>query len=359
MNETHAAVTNAAQRFEAAGFARPIFTTVYALDNQCVVEDLVEFSEAGGIPVVPAGISFERFEEALAALQGRTFAVALRIPPLEVDFGEVARVDEAMTEFWREIGVEESPLKNCGNLLARIAEDFRARFEAALKARPIAMISTAGGFREPEEDALREAGVMNIGAATTLKEAKVLRAARVDAVLAQGAEAEGPRQNFEDPDDAMTGLAVLVPSIAEATGLPVIAWGGVYCAAQVRGLEEMGAFGFVVGPSTVPMSARRRAAVDEDVLALYPYASASDAKFTRVVNGRLARIIPSSIHTVLSNFDEVLTEKSHPAMELILEELVAAGERRGESWLNFEFADSALGRARYRSASELVRALSS
>ena len=224
MNETHAAVTNAAQRFEAAGFARPIFTTVYALDNQCVVEDLVEFSEAGGIPVVPAGISFERFEEALAALQGRTFAVALRIPPLEVDFGEVARVDEAMTEFWREIGVEESPLKNCGNLLARIAEDFRARFEAALKARPIAMISTAGGFREPEEDALREAGVMNIGAATTLKEAKVLRAARVDAVLAQGAEAEGPRQNFEDPDDAMTGLAVLVPSIAEATGLPVIAW---------------------------------------------------------------------------------------------------------------------------------------
>lgn len=359
MNETHAAVTNAAQRFKDAGFARPIFTTVYALDNQCVVEDLVEFSEAGGIPVVPAGISFEKFEEALAALQGRTFAVALRIPPLRVDFSEVARIDEAMTEFRREIGVDDSPLKESEKLLSRIAEDFHARFEAALKARPIAMISTAGGFREPEEDALRAAGVMNIGTATTIKEAKVLRAARVDAILAQGSEAEGPRQNFEDPDDAMTGLAVLVPSIAEAAGLPVVAWGGIYCAAQARGLEAMGAFGFVVGPSTIPMSAARRAFVDEDVLALYPYASSTDAKFTRVVNGRLARIIPSSIHTVLSNFDEVLTEKSYPAMELVLESLVEAGRRRGEAWLNFEFADAALGRARYRSPAELIEALSS
>lgn len=359
MNETHSAVTGAVERFKAAGYDRPIFTTMYALDNQCVVEDLVEFSRAGGIPVVPAGISFEKFCEALKALEGATFAVALRIPPLKADFSEVARIDEAMTEFWREIGVEQSPLKNSEGFLALIAEDFHRRFELAVKADPIAMISTAGGFREPEEDALREAGILNIGVATTLKEAKVLRAARVDAVVAQGSEAEGPRQNFEDGDESMTGLAVLVPSIAEATGLPVAAWGGIYCAAQVRGLEQMGAFGFVVAPSTVPMSEKRRACVDEDVLALYPYASSSDAKFTRVVNGRLCRIIPGSMYTVLSNFDEVLTEESHPAMELVLEELVKAGSRRGEAWLGFEFADSALGRARFRTAEELVRTLSS
>ena len=57
----------------------------------------------------------------------------------------------------------------------------------------------------------------NIATATTLHEAKVLRAAHCDAIVVQGSEAAGPRSSFEDADDTEVGLSSLIPAVAAAT----------------------------------------------------------------------------------------------------------------------------------------------
>ena len=57
---------------------------------------------------------------------------------------------------------------------------FEAVFERVLELNPAAVVATFGGLREPEADALRDARIFNIATATTLHEAKVLRAAHCD-----------------------------------------------------------------------------------------------------------------------------------------------------------------------------------
>ena len=54
----------------------------------------------------------------------------------------------------------------------------------------------------------------------------MLRAAHCDAIVVQGSEAAGPRSSFEDADDTEVGLSSLIPAVAAATKLPVIAAAG-------------------------------------------------------------------------------------------------------------------------------------
>ena len=126
-------------------------------------------------------------------------------------------------------------------------QSFEERFRFWLEARPAAMISTFGAFREPEEDALRVAGVLNVATASTLREAKVARAARVDAIVVQGAEAGGPRWSSVDTGAAAVGLMSLLPHVKRATGLPLIAAGGIVTPEQVRAAKVLGADACLVG----------------------------------------------------------------------------------------------------------------
>jgi nitronate monooxygenase len=84
-----------------------------------------------------------------------------------------------------------------------------------------AVFSFTMGVLDP--DALHAAGIEVHGTATTVEEADYLRAAGVDAVVAQAAEAGGHRGSFLD-GFPLVPLAELVPAIE---GIPVIAAGGI------------------------------------------------------------------------------------------------------------------------------------
>jgi nitronate monooxygenase len=96
-------------------------------------------------------------------------------------------------------------------------------------------------------DCVKATGTVVIGNATTVEEARWLEQRGVDAIIAQGFEAGGHSGRFlgSDPAEAL-GLFALLPQIADAVSVPVIAAGGI---AEGRGI----AAAFVLGASAVQL----------------------------------------------------------------------------------------------------------
>jgi nitronate monooxygenase len=90
-------------------------------------------------------------------------------------------------------------------------------------------------------DRVRATGTKIISSSTTVAEARWLEAHGVDAVIAMGFEAGGHRGNFLADDMArQVGTFALVPQIADAVRVPVIAAGGI---ADARGIVASFALG--------------------------------------------------------------------------------------------------------------------
>jgi nitronate monooxygenase len=76
-------------------------------------------------------------------------------------------------------------------------------------------------------DECRAQGILTIGATTTPDEAIVLEQAGVDVVAASGFEAGGHCGSFLLPaQESVTGTFSLVPQVADAVSIPVVAAGG-------------------------------------------------------------------------------------------------------------------------------------
>jgi nitronate monooxygenase len=107
-----------------------------------------------------------------------------------------------------------------------------------LRAKPH-VVSFHFGLPPPEVmDAIKGAGIFVICSATTVAEARILEERGVDAVIAQGTEAGGHRGTFTGVDMSLqSGLIALLPQVADAVKVPVIATGGIWsplhsCSAQ-------------------------------------------------------------------------------------------------------------------------------
>jgi len=75
---------------------------------------------------------------------------------------------------------------------------------------------------------LKDNGILTIGTATTVEEAKAIEQAGMDAVVMQGSEAGGHRATFlGEANDSMVGTIALVPQTVDHVSIPVIASGGI------------------------------------------------------------------------------------------------------------------------------------
>ncbi|HEY0639298.1 MAG TPA: nitronate monooxygenase, partial [Pseudonocardiaceae bacterium] len=163
------------------------------------------------------------------ALTGGPFAVNL-FAPLPSPSG--ARVAE-----WSELtGVPATaprPVPVFADQLAVVAEE----------AVPVFSFT----FGIPPLDGL-PAGTLVVGTATTVAEAVALERAGVHAVVAQGAEAGGHRGAFlGPPGEQLVGTMALVPQVADAVSVPVIASGGIMDGRGIAAARALGAAAVQLG----------------------------------------------------------------------------------------------------------------
>jgi nitronate monooxygenase len=136
---------------------------------------------------------------------------------------------------------------------------------------------------------VRAWGAKILSSATTVDEARWLEARGVDAIIAQGIEAGGHRGMFLSADlSTQLGTMALVPQIADAVKVPVIAAGGIGDARGVAAAMALGAAGVQVGTAYLlcpeaTTSAVHRAALQSD--------AARTTAITNVFTGRPARSI--------------------------------------------------------------------
>ena len=212
--------------------------------------------------------------------------------------------------------------------MAAIA-DFDEQFEAVLQADVPVVSFSFGGPREVYAEALEARKIIMMGAVNSTREAKVLKTAGCSVIIAQGAEAGGPRQYFENPPQgSQVGLTALLPPVVRVSGeIPVVAAGAMMSAQAVTAAMTMGACGAVLGSlllrskeSAWPQSLKDQVAWCDDAA----------TRLSDIGTGRLSRIIPTGIIEALS--EAGLTVSPYPGQLRVLAPIfeAAVAQNRGD-----------------------------
>jgi nitronate monooxygenase len=127
--------------------------------------------------------------------------------------------------------------------------DFSAQCQAVLDVRPKVISSIMGLYPSDFVTQIKARGILWFATATTVAEAKAAERAGADAVIAQGMEAGGHRGAFNpaEAEQRTVGLMSLLPQIADAVSVPVIAAGGIADARAVAAAMLLGASAVQIG----------------------------------------------------------------------------------------------------------------
>ncbi|MBL8630602.1 MAG: nitronate monooxygenase [Rhodospirillaceae bacterium] len=145
-------------------------------------------------------------------------------------------------------------------------------------------------FGLPQKDLMtrvKATGAKIIASATTVAEARVLETRGCDAIIAQGFEAGGHRGNFIGDNMAgQVGTFALVPQIADAVRVPVIASGGIADARGIVAAFALGAAAVQIGTAYLFCPEAKLTPFHRQALRT---ANADDTMITNVFTGRPAR----------------------------------------------------------------------
>jgi nitronate monooxygenase len=312
-------------------------------------------SNAGGLGSLGAGMmSPDQIRAAIRDTRARTdkpFGLNLFITPRPpVDRAELDAMDRRLDAYRAELGI---PLSGERGAITRFAPDFDEQFAAVLDEGVPAFSFTFGMLPPDKLAALKERGIPVLGTATCALEAIALERAGVDAVVAQGAEAGAHRGTFLVPSqDALIGTMALVPQIADAVRIAVIAAGGIMDARGIRAAFALGAAGVQLGSVflATPESAATPA-YKQAVLAL----SADDTEVTTSFSGRAARGIRNRFLREVGAVPEAIPP--YPLQNALTRDIREAAGKQGKAEYLSLWAGQSAYLAKARPAGEIAAEL--
>lgn len=292
---------------------------------------VIAVSNAGGLGSLPcATLSLSALREELARIREHTAR------PFNVNFfchtepeRNGAREDAWRTKlspYFQEFGVDPDAVSAA---LGRPSMNMEMA-EALAEFEPPVVSFHFGLPSEAVLAKVRSWGAKVLSSATTVAEARWLESRGVDAVIAQGLEAGGHRGMFLSADlNAQTGTFSLVPQIARAVTVPVIAAGGIADAKGVCAALALGAAGVQIGTAYLLCP-------ETNTSPLYRAALKSDAAtvtaVTNLFTGRPARAI---VNRLVRDLGPINTDA--PAFPLAAS-AIAALRSAAESQGNTDFS---------------------
>ncbi|MBX8513283.1 nitronate monooxygenase family protein [Pseudomonas cichorii] len=314
----------------------------------------IAVGNAGGLASLPcAMLSPEQIREEVALIRQYSQAPLnlnffCHTPPA-ADPEREARWKEALQPYYQELGADYD---------APTPVSSRAPFDADSCALVEALKTEVVSFHFglPERallDRVRATGAKIISSATTVEEAIWLERNGCDAIIAMGYEAGGHRGMFlSDQLHTQVGTFALVPQIANAVSVPVIAAGGI---AEGRSV----AAAFILGASAVQVGTAYLFCPEAKVSKPHHQAlrSATDSQtaLTNIFTGRPARGIVNRIMSEIGPMSPLAP--AFPLAGGALIPLRAKAEPQGNGDFMNLWAGQAVGIKHELSAAELTRQL--
>ena len=304
-------------------------------------------SEAGGLGTLGAAyMSPDAIRDAVAevrSLTGRPFAVNLFVPePFDPSLYDPREVNAPLARYREELGIEVP--EEVGDFV----QSFEDQLAVVLEEKVPVFSFTFGVPEEAQISALKKAGIVLIGTATTVREGLVLEERGVDAMVGQGSEAGGHRGTFiGDFESAMVGTMALVPQLADSLSVPVIAAGGIMDGRGLAAALVLGAEGVQMGTAFLPCSESGiHPKYKEAVLA----AKSEETSLTRAFSGKPAR-------GIRNRFIEEMEEQevpAYPVQNAYTKDIRAAAAKENRIEFLSLWAGQAAGLGRAVPAAEIV-----
>lgn len=226
--------------------------------------------------------------------------------------------------------------------------------DVLLEARP-AVVSFHFGLPTPEQlKVLKAAGIVLIGNATSLDEARQIEAAGLDAVIAQGWSAGGHRGVFDEngPDERLSTLDLVRLLVAEQ-GMPVIAAGGIMDGRDAAVMLAVGAEAVQLGTAFVGCPE-----TSADAAYRARLARGGETQMTRVISGRHARCLTNDF-TAWGQGVADTEVAAYPVAYDLGKAMNAAAKAVGRTGYGAQWAGSEVSRARIMPAADLMALLKS
>ncbi|MFC3834929.1 MULTISPECIES: NAD(P)H-dependent flavin oxidoreductase [Deinococcus] len=275
-------------------------------------------SQAGGLGSIGAAYltpeQITAHGQAVRAHTDRPFAVNLfaPLPVPTVSADQVAGACAELAPFHASLGLPAPALPE------HVQEDFETQFAAVVALQP-AVCSFAFGRLVPAHlSQLRRAGILAVGTATSVTEARVLEADGVDAVVVQGGGAGGHRGGWQE--DALADTVALTRAAVNAVRVPVIAAGGLMTAADVRAVLGAGATLAQCGTAFLLADEAGTSAAYRAALTV-----GGETVLTTAFSGRTARGLANAVSR------EVHTPLPYPHQNALTRPLRAAGAAAGRA----------------------------
>jgi nitronate monooxygenase len=311
-------------------------------------------AEAGALGFIGAAYltpdQIAETSRAVRASTGRPFGVSLFAPqPAPALPANASLALQRVAPYYAELGLA-SP-----GVPAVAGDTFADQLGVALESGAAAFSFTFGVLPAAAVGAIKDRGMFLLGTATTVEEAVALERAGVDAVVAQGSEAGGHRGTFAAAFDAgMIGTIALVPQIADAVRLPVVASGGIM---DGRGI----AAALALGASAVQMGTAFLTCDEAGIPEAYKQAivtTREDAtRLTRAFSGRPARGIVNRFMTEVERGGVGDAILPFPLQNTLTRPLRAAAARQGRAEFLSLWAGQGVRLARRQPAAGLVARL--
>jgi nitronate monooxygenase len=215
------------------------------------------------------------------------------------------------------------------NAAEGVLPDFDAQCQAMLETRPKAISSIMGLYPPSFVAEMKTRGILWFATATTVGEAKAAEAAGADAIIAQGMEAGGHRGTFDasEAERRMVGLFALLPQIADAVSVPVIAAGGIADARGVAASLILGASAVMAGTGFLRCPEAKINRVWADTLGA---TEADDTVITSAFTGRPGRGVVNSF-TRLSTSEGAPPPAPYPLQRGLTRGMREAASKAGDA----------------------------